>query len=356
VRLLILLACVACAFIPYHHEVGGKCRILPLAARGVRAQIDDEIVQIHVNEGDWVEAGQLIANLAVRDEKAAVAMAEAELEKARANLQLVQIGVRPEAIAIAEKKVHMAQAQFELARSDLARMEQLEKENVAATQELERARKQYELAESGLAAAQEGLERVKSGAREEEVTVAAAEVSGIEARLAHTQQLVALGNIPAPIAGRVVTPNIREREGQYVHEGDLIAIIYDDSKLRVEVAADEQAAILVQPDMPVKIRLSGMDGRLVTGRVGMVSPSLMGDTEFDVERIRTDRETWTQEAVQDDEGLHTRIYVTLDDQGEQLRPGMTGYARIVVGSDWLWEALARPVVRFFRVEVWSWLP
>jgi hypothetical protein len=35
---------------------------------------------------------------------------------------------------------------------------------------------------------------------------------------------------------------------------------------------------------------------------------------------------------------------------------MTGEARIVVGRSVLGTSLLRPVVRFVRTEVWSWLP
>lgn len=356
VRILLLAICVGCAFVSYNREVGGDCLIVPSVSRGVRAQIADEIVKIHVEEGDWVEAGQILATLAVRDEKASVAVTEAALGKAKADLELLRTGARPETILIAEEEVNMATVELEFARSELKRTKDLEKKGAASTRELDKAKQRFELAEKELSTARENLERVKSGAREEEIIAAEAEVERIEAQLEHSKELVSLGEIKTPIAGRVVTPNISEREGQNVNVGDLIAIVYDDSTLCVEVAADQQAALLVEPDMPASIRLHGTNGCLMTGRVTAVSPSLVGEAQFGVERIRTDRETWAQETIQDDKDLHTRIYVEMDEHEEKLRSGMTGYARITVDSGRLWEALARPIQRFFRVEVWSWLP
>ena len=35
---------------------------------------------------------------------------------------------------------------------------------------------------------------------------------------------------------------------------------------------------------------------------------------------------------------------------------MTGYARVVVSEDYFWSVLGRTLARFFRVDVWSWLP
>jgi hypothetical protein len=51
-----------------------------------------------------------------------------------------------------------------------------------------------------------------------------------------------------------------------------------------------------------------------------------------------------------------RILVNLDEANPKLLAGMTGEARVVVDEDFFWDALWRPIERFFLVEVWSWLP
>jgi hypothetical protein len=53
---------------------------------------------------------------------------------------------------------------------------------------------------------------------------------------------------------------------------------------------------------------------------------------------------------------HVRVYVKPDSAVEGLVPGLTGYGRIKVGEEELWRAVSRPFVRFFRTEVWFWLP
>jgi putative peptide zinc metalloprotease protein len=39
-----------------------------------------------------------------------------------------------------------------------------------------------------------------------------------------------------------------------------------------------------------------------------------------------------------------------------IRPGMTGYGKIDVGWNPLGYIMARPIIRFCQVQVWSWLP
>ena len=50
------------------------------------------------------------------------------------------------------------------------------------------------------------------------------------------------------------------------------------------------------------------------------------------------------------------VLVELPNPGGRLKIDMSGYTRIQVGSRPLGSLLLDPVVRFFRVEVWSWLP
>jgi hypothetical protein len=50
------------------------------------------------------------------------------------------------------------------------------------------------------------------------------------------------------------------------------------------------------------------------------------------------------------------VEVELDDPPADLVAGMTGEAKILVSANPLGMSLLRPVIRFFRVEVWSWLP
>jgi hypothetical protein len=76
-----------------------------------------------------------------------------------------------------------------------------------------------------------------------------------------------------------------------------------------------------------------------------------------VDPFRTDREFLFKARLASNDNRYVRIYADLDEPVPGLVPYMTGYARIVISKDdLLWKAVARPVVRFARTEVWSWLP
>lgn len=356
VRLLILGVLILCGFAPYNHEVGGPCRIVATAEAGVRAQLADEVVEVFVREGDTVAAGDAIARLALREERAGVERSTADLKRAKAHLKLLKNGTRSEDLALAEQKVELWELQLAFYSSELERGERLLTQSAIAQSEVDRTRQSRDAAKSGLESARLSLARANEGARPEEIEAAAAEVERIEAELRHFQELIGLGVVTSPLAGTVATKHLNARVGHAVQPGDLIALVQDTSTLGAEIAADQAAAVRVEKGMPVKLRLNGTHGELLTGVVTGVSLRTIQPREFEHDGFRSDRETLVEEALEDSETHHVRIDVQLDPTETPLVPGMTGAARIVIEEDRLWRALARPLLRFFRVEVWSWLP
>jgi multidrug resistance efflux pump len=352
----LLATIIACGFIPWNYEIGGPCHLVPGRETGVRVQIVDEITRIHVKEGDFVEKGQLIAELAVREELAGLARAAAELRQAKARLRLLETGARDEDRAIALQRVELWKIQLAYYEAELKRNQDLLQERAASAADVEKSLQSRDGAQTALVSAQQALKRVEDGAREEEIEAQKAEVERVEAEFEHFKKQVELRHITAPFAGRIVTKDVMLREGHAVQPGDLIAVIHDSQRLRAEIAADESAAVRVRPGMRAKLRLNGTDGQLIIGEVVHVAHKAIEAKQFDQEAFRSDRETRVEEILNNDESMRVRVDVEIEPGDVSLVPGMTGEARIVVSEDQLWRALWRPVLRFFRVDVWSWLP
>lgn len=355
-RLIVLAAIVACGFIPYKHEVGGEFRLVPAAEYGLRAQIPSEIARIAYREGDQVEAGAVVVTLAAREQRTNVDVTRAELERAKAQLDLLKAGTRQEKIEKATQEMELAQRRVDYYAEELARIKDLANTNTLTRSELENAQFEYDSAEKMLAASREELAELKAGPRDEEIREAEAEVNRLKALLASYEDEVELAQIKSPIAGQIVTANVERRTGQYVHPGDLIAVVQDTSELRVEIAATEDAAVLIQPGQEVKLRMWGLDGELLLATVQRVASSAVGGSELAVDGIRTDRESLAQNALARNDDQYVRVYAQLEEPPGGLLPELAGYARVVVDEGNFWQAVARPIVRFFRVDVWSWLP
>lgn len=360
VRLLIMAAIFGSGFVPYSHEVGGKCHTLPIREQGIRAPIDGVIEEVFVEEGDRLTTGAPIVTIAARDQKAAVSITQAQLAEATAELKKLRNGPLPEEIEIAAQAVETWKAQLEFSSKEFARQEILATQKVTSDSLFDQTVKERDVAKSSLLSAQEYLKKLRNGTRPEEIMAAEAKVARISAELAHHQEDVRLAALTAPFPGCIVTPNIKERVSQYVRSGDLIAVLHDTSRLRVEVAADESAPAIVKVGMQARIRLNALNGRTLKGRVVQISSKAMDSTELGIERVRSDDETHREEIMKSqDVNRHVRVYLEFDENDSEmpeLVPGMSGYAKVTIAEEKLWPAIWRNLQRFLYVEAWSWLP
>jgi multidrug resistance efflux pump len=160
----------------------------------VAAEIGGRIVEMRVDEGDQVSAGEMLIQLdptvllAQREQAlAAVAQAQAAVDAAQAQLDQAQAGARPEEIAAARGVVAEAQSGSHTARGQLA----------AAEADLQVAQAQLSAAEAAESAA------------EAEVKAAQAELEGAGAQVSTSQARVEQARAQlAEARDRDPTPNI----------------------------------------------------------------------------------------------------------------------------------------------------
>jgi multidrug resistance efflux pump len=357
IRIGLLVLLIGAGFLPYKYEVGGGCRVVAVQDAAIRAQLQDEIADVLVSDGDTVQAGQVIATLAAREERAQLAEAKADVDYAAANLKLLEDGPREEEITKANEMAAMWKTQVEFWTTEHERQKGLVESHAGSLSEMEKAFSSLMSAKSMLAAAKEELGKLQSGHQEATIAAARAQLAKAKAALAFQEEQAPLIEIRSSISGTISTPGVKLRTGQAVSPGDMIAVVRDVSSLKVEVLADEAAASTVEPGQAVKIRLWGLYGNLINGKVEKKEPMASEKAELTIEEFRSDRET-RQEQIrfQESDDRFVRILVSLDEPNPALVPGLTGEARVVVADSCFWNALWRPIERFALVEVWSWLP
>lgn len=126
------------------------------------------VADIFVNEGEYVEQGQVIAQLENERQVIAIAQAEARVRSAEARIRELRAGSRPEEIQAAQAAVDMAVANLDTLR------EGARAEDIAA-------------AEAALAAAQAAYQRVLDGADDAQLITAEVELANAEAALRQAQ-------------------------------------------------------------------------------------------------------------------------------------------------------------------------
>ena len=178
------------------------------------------------------------------------------------------------------------------------------------------------LAEAGRAAKKSDVAMAKHDVHEAQM--ATLEKERLEQRiqtLRHRQENL---DITSSINGFVLKGDLEEAQGAPVKIGQSLFEIAPLSPLKLEVAVPEEDVAYVQPGMPVTARLIGYPQNKIYGHVDTLHPRA---------EIRDNQNVFVAE-------------VTLDNDERQLRPGMSGRARIIgkrklLGWIWLHKAWHR---------------
>jgi multidrug resistance efflux pump len=355
---LVVVATLAC-LIPYNYEVVGDCVIVPEHQRGARAQLAAEIVSIEVEEGGWIEQGEPLVIFNDREIGRDLAVTKAKLTQAEAELKLLETGARAEDVAMAELRVAHWEHRKEYTQNEFERFRRLKESNATSDIELQRAKSEWENAQNMYDRAQESLDKVREGTREERLVAQRAEVEQLQAELKYYEQMSEQLKLRAPISGRMVTPSLHERVGQVSQKGDLIAVVQDDRRLQAVLAAHQSAAHQAQPGMEVNIRLYGNNGALIRGKVRQVGGAVFSQRDFTTSTVSSEDELRLEKLSQayDTGDSYARILIDIEPKdAERLKPGMSGYGRVVIANEVLGYSLFRHVKRFVCTDVWSWLP
>ncbi len=98
-------------------------KVLPTRWANLSFQSGGALIDLNVQAGDQVTAGDIIAQLDQADAQLAVSQAEAALAIARAQLAQIKANVRPEQITAAEEAVNAATANVQNATAQLAQLQ-----------------------------------------------------------------------------------------------------------------------------------------------------------------------------------------------------------------------------------------
>lgn len=239
-------------------EVGGTVR--GGASVLVAARTLAPVRAVLVTAGQYVRAGQLLAQLDDRD-------VTASANQARAGAVAAERGV-----AAAEGQVTAAEAAAALARAAHTRIATLEARRSATAQELDEATAATKAADARLASARATLDQARA-------SLDAARAGG-EAAAA----VAAFAQAVAPFDGRVTETFVDP--GDLVSPGAPIARVEDTRSLELHVRVDESLAsgLIVGAELPLS--LDGSRGRVSrTGRVAEVSRATDVDSRTTLVKI-----------------------------------------------------------------------
>src|SRR5262249_14379564 len=128
------------------------------------------------------------------------------------------------------------------------------------------------LREKQLAEEEAALALLEVGSRPEQVEAERARLARLEEELRYLEELRGQLEVASPIGGLIVTPRLKEKVGQYLHEGDLIGEVRSWAGLEAEIALSEQDAEWVRNGQSVTLKARALPYQLFVGRVDRIAP------------------------------------------------------------------------------------
>jgi putative peptide zinc metalloprotease protein len=171
---------------------------------------------------------------------------------------------------------------------------------------------------------------LQAGARPEEIDAARATLARLNEELDYLEELQNKVLLISPVAGVVITPRLKEKVGQYVSEGELIAIVEEPDELELEIGVAEEDVARVEPGQRVEIKARALPFETFATKVDRVAPA----------------------AARGDVQSRVTVYCRLEQAPTELRSEMSGYARIYTGRRPLGAVFFDRVWRLLRTEFW----
>lgn len=269
-------------------------------------RVAGRLAAMRLEEGDTVSAGMPLASLDAEPYRQALASADAAVRQARAVLERLQAGARPQEVEAARAAVHEAEAQAVNATRELARQQALLAQDLSSRQLVDAAIERRDQAQARLTAARENLALVVEGPRTEDIAAARAALDAASAGRDAAATRLDDTTLLAPGSGTVAT---RAREpGSVLAPGEPVYIVNLDEQVFVRAYVAEPDLGLVAPGRAVLIRTDAR-AEPYHGRVGFVSPR----AEF------TPKTVETAELRTD---LVYRLRIVVEDADAALRQGM----------------------------------
>jgi HlyD family secretion protein len=276
-------------------------------------KVQGRIVELPVEEGQWVQTGMLLARLDGDDYQQRVRIDEANIRVRQSNLALLLAGTREQELRASEQMMLDAKADLDQKKLDNDRAQRLFSKDEVSQQDRDLAETAMKRAQASYEAAQQRYNEAVEGSRKEDIAIAQANLRQAHADLGLSRVSLDYTILRAPSAG-VIT--VREAElGEVVVPGTPVVTLADLDHiwLRAYVAETDLSRIRWAQD--ATITTDTYPGKQYHGRISFIS----SNAEFTPKSVQTYKERVT---------LVYRIKIDIDNPSHELKPGMPADAHI----------------------------
>lgn len=243
----------------------GKVEARPGFEVDVGSELTARIERFVVNEGQYVEQGQVVVVLDDHDLAARLRQAQSELAVVRAKRSEVAAGARAQEIEQANAALERARAEQVFAEREFARVSALFKERNVPQAAHDQSESALKVASARVAEAEEQRKLLLAGPRRETLVLHEAQIAQAEANVNYVRTLLDKTRVVAPISGTLITRYLDA--GEVVVPEKPIAVIADSTHLRINVEVDETDSGRLHLGDPVEISAYSFPGQTYRGQI-----------------------------------------------------------------------------------------
>ena len=281
----------------------------------ISSQVAGRIINIIKDEGSQVAAGDTIVIIDHEALDIQLKQMIANREIAKAQLDLLIIGARREDIFQAEQTLNQAEVNFDIAKSDKERMDNLFKVNTISQKQYEDATARFNITQAQLNSAKENFNKMKNIARPEEVIQARANYQKTEAAVESINKNIRDCYVTSPMNGFVIKKFVEL--GESVSMLSSLFKVADLSKVKVMIYVSETEIGKVKLGQKAEIKVDSFPEKAFEGKVIFISP----EAEFTPKNIQTKDERTK---------LVFAVNIEIPNPQQELKTGLPADVKIIL--------------------------
>src|SRR5215470_17909974 len=253
----------ATGYIVAHHKIEAN------------SKVTGRVAWIGVEKGDQVKEGQVLVRLEDQEFRAQYEQASGAAESARAQLDQLEHGSRPEEIQQAEHNLSEARATAANDKINLDRTKSLFDQGVVSKQALDDAAAKYEASQQRVHSLEQTHTLAKIGPRAEEIARAKGAVAQAEGQAAYAKSQLDATVIHAPITGTILDRSVEKGElltGQFASAARPVFALADLNDIQADLDISQDDFAKLTPHQKAVVTVDAFPDLKWDGVIAEVSP------------------------------------------------------------------------------------
>src|SRR5438876_2218722 len=249
--------------------------VIPHHRIEANSKVTGRVAWIGVEKGDQVKEGQVLVRLEDQEFRAQYDQARGAADSARAQVEQLEHGSRPEEIQLAEHNLSEARATAANDKINLDRTRNLFEQGVVSKQALDDAAAKYEASQQRAHSLEQTHTLAKIGPRAEEIARAKGSLTQAEGQAAYAKSQLDATVIHAPITGTILERSVEKGElltGQFASAARPVFALANLNDIQADLDISQDDFAKLTPHQKAVVTVDAFPDLKWDGVIAEVSP------------------------------------------------------------------------------------